>query len=64
MADDVHLFTAGGALCGSSPTAVRLTLVGRSVTCAACAEALRKLERDGLERTARPLARIRLAGSR
>ena len=64
MPDEVHFFTAGGALCGASPRALRLTLVGRSVTCPACAAALRKQERDGLERTARTLARIRLAGSR
>lgn len=61
MPDEVHFFTAGGALCGATPSAVRLTLVGRSVTCAACAAALREQER---ERTARTLARIRLTGSK
>lgn len=61
MPDEVHFFTAGGALCGSSPSALRLTLVERSVTCAACAAVLRERER---ERAARTLARIRLAGSR
>ena len=63
MPDDVHFFTAGGALCGSSPSAVRLTLVGRSVTCAACAAALEK-EADARGRTPRPFARLRLGGSK
>lgn len=62
MPDEVHFFTGGGALCGSCPSAVRLTLVGRSVTCLACAAALREKEREALEKP-RTLARIRLGGA-